>query len=152
MLMDELLGLVQDTGRVGLVVAAVVTRGRGSRESVLLLRRRREGFLAGFLDLPGGKANPGETVRAALHREFKEETGLRLLRIKSYVGGFSYASPDGTLQQQLGFHVAVEPDVLVQVDGREHVDSEWVPLPPDDRAECTAETIKLLRTWYATRG
>ena len=32
----------------------------------------------GTLDLPGGRVEKGETIRAALQREIKEETGLKV--------------------------------------------------------------------------
>lgn len=53
------------------VSVAVLDAGR-----VLLVERGREPF-AGLWSLPGGKIEPGESPAHAIHRELKEETGLR---------------------------------------------------------------------------
>ena len=60
------------------VVRALVRRG----EHVLLVRRARGDTMAGRLELPGGKADAGESHRRALARELREETGLRAGRLQ----------------------------------------------------------------------
>jgi ADP-ribose pyrophosphatase YjhB (NUDIX family) len=52
-------------------VGAVIWRGN----KVLLIRRANPPF-AGAWSIPGGRQEPGETVKAALLREIGEETGL----------------------------------------------------------------------------
>lgn len=52
-------------------VSAAVFRGR----RVLLVERAKPPLL-GFWSLPGGRVEPGETVRAAAVRELREETGI----------------------------------------------------------------------------
>ena len=48
------------------------------RDAVLLIRKRRPAWQAGRLNGPGGKVEPGETVRAAVVRETREETRIDL--------------------------------------------------------------------------
>jgi 8-oxo-dGTP diphosphatase len=62
----------QDPGQIVLGVGAVVWNDEGE---VLLIRRSKPPRL-GEWSLPGGKVEFGETLRAALLREVREETGL----------------------------------------------------------------------------
>ena len=57
------------------VVAGVITDVRGR---ILLARRGEDSDLAGLWEFPGGKVESGESVRAALARELKEELGIEL--------------------------------------------------------------------------
>ena len=67
-------------------------------ERVLLLRRsKKEKFLPGYFELPGGKVDFGENPEKALEREVKEETGLDIL-VKRPYSLFSYISDDGNRQ------------------------------------------------------
>ena len=56
------------------VAAAVMLRADGSE--FLLAQRPQGKVYAGYWEFPGGKVEPGETVRAALHRELREELGI----------------------------------------------------------------------------
>ncbi|MDE2440178.1 MAG: Nudix family hydrolase [Betaproteobacteria bacterium] len=58
------------------VAAAVMLRADGQE---FLLAQRPEGKVyAGYWEFPGGKVEPGETVRAALIRELQEELGITI--------------------------------------------------------------------------
>jgi ADP-ribose pyrophosphatase YjhB (NUDIX family) len=57
----------------GVAVSGLIARGR----RVLLVRRRRPPA-EGRWSLPGGRVRWGETLRAAVRREVREETGLRI--------------------------------------------------------------------------
>jgi 8-oxo-dGTP diphosphatase len=59
------------------VAAAVVLRGDGQ---VLLAQRPAGKAYAGYWEFPGGKLEPGESPRAALSRELREELGLVVRR------------------------------------------------------------------------
>ena len=63
------------TERIIAVVAVVVEDGR-----VLIQRRPDAGLLGGLWEFPGGKVEPGETLKAALARELEEELGVRPVR------------------------------------------------------------------------
>jgi 8-oxo-dGTP diphosphatase len=56
------------------VAAAVLLRADGSE--FLLAQRPQGKVYAGYWEFPGGKVEPGETVRAALVRELREELGI----------------------------------------------------------------------------
>jgi len=57
------------------VAAAVITRPDGS---FLLGQRAPDTFYAGYWEFPGGKVEPGETMRQALDRELVEELGIEV--------------------------------------------------------------------------
>jgi 8-oxo-dGTP diphosphatase len=58
---------------ITVVVAAAVIE----RDDRFLLTRRQQGVhLAGYWEFPGGKCEPGETQRACLVREIREELGV----------------------------------------------------------------------------
>lgn len=55
-----------------LVAAAVIIE----QSRVLVTQRKPGKHLAGFWEFPGGKVEPGEDPRDALHRELREEVGV----------------------------------------------------------------------------
>jgi mutator protein MutT len=57
------------------VVAAVI--GRDGK--ILITRRLDSAHLPGLWEFPGGKVEPGETLKAALMREIREELGLNVI-------------------------------------------------------------------------
>jgi 8-oxo-dGTP diphosphatase len=48
------------------------------RDDKILLVRRARSPAKGFYSLPGGRVEFGEALHSALHREVREETGLRI--------------------------------------------------------------------------
>lgn len=60
-----------------IAVVAIALLDRLRRPTRLLAARRTEPPpLSGFWELPGGKVDPGESWRQALHREIAEELGV----------------------------------------------------------------------------
>lgn len=55
-----------------------------------------DALLAGRLEFPGGRIEPGETPQEAARRETREETGLTPPAL-SFVTAFSYLYPDRSL-------------------------------------------------------
>jgi 8-oxo-dGTP diphosphatase len=48
------------------------------RDDKILLVRRARSPAKGFYSLPGGRVEFGESLHSALHREIREETGLKI--------------------------------------------------------------------------
>ncbi|MDQ3405656.1 MAG: NUDIX domain-containing protein [Actinomycetota bacterium] len=121
-LLDQLTAEANTDGVQQLVVGGIVRDG----DNVLLLRRPADDFMGGVYELPSGKVDPDEPLDAALVREIKEETGLDVATIGTYLGSFDYQSGSGKLSRQFNFSVdvtATEPIVLTEHD--EHL---WSPL------------------------
>lgn len=64
------------------VAVGVVERGDGL---VLVARRDASRHQGGGLEFPGGKVEPGESIEAALEREFLEELGIRPLASSAFM-------------------------------------------------------------------
>jgi 8-oxo-dGTP diphosphatase len=84
---------VADQDRITKHVVGAALHDRSGR--VLLLHRTAGDFMGGLWELPSGGVAPGEDLLDALHREVKEETGLELVTVDSYLGQFDYTSGSG---------------------------------------------------------
>jgi 8-oxo-dGTP diphosphatase len=121
-LLQQLAEQADHDGIAQLVVGAVIEHDH----RVLLLRRPPDDFMGGIYELPSGKVDPGESLDAALIREVKEETGLDVASIDTYLGPFDYTSGSGRPTRQFTFAVTVlapEPVTLT-----EHDEHTWTPL------------------------
>ncbi len=61
-----------------LVVAVAIVDDLDRPSRLLAARRNRPAHLAGRWEFPGGKVDPGETPQQAVHREVREELGVRV--------------------------------------------------------------------------
>ena len=67
---------------------------------MVMVIRYKNGNQKGFLDIPGGKIEDGETSEEAAVREFREETGITISDIKS-VGRLVVEYPDRVFDFEL---------------------------------------------------
>jgi bis(5'-nucleosidyl)-tetraphosphatase len=91
----------------------------------LLLRNRR-----GFWGFPQGHKEKGESEIQTVTREVFEETGIRALDIRSYIGkiNYSYFRGDGMKsEKQVTFYFATTPIREIKISV-EHADFKWVTL------------------------
>ncbi|WP_433598421.1 NUDIX domain-containing protein [Nocardia sp. CA-135953] len=105
-----------------LVVGAVVQHNG----KVLLLQRPEDDFMGGIWELPSGKVELGETLDPALIREVKEETGLAVADVRTYLGSFDYESGSGKKSRQFNFAVDVASAEPMQL--QEHDAYTWTAL------------------------
>lgn len=72
------------------VVAGVIRREDGR---LLIAQRLADDTLGGYWEFPGGKVDPGEELKAALHRELVEELGVET-EIGAEIRRIVHAYPD----------------------------------------------------------
>ncbi len=119
--------------------------------TVLLLRRRKNDFLGGIYDLPGGKVESNESLKAALSREVEEETSLRVRAIKRYLGFFDYKSEDGERTRVFNFHVEVARPLRIRL--QEHDRFVWADKAKLAELRLTEEMSRVLGIvigWYSS--
>jgi A/G-specific adenine glycosylase len=123
------------------VVTAAVIRRQGR---LLLGKRPPEGLLGGLWEFPGGKVEAGETPRAALRRELKEELGVAA-RVGTERGSVEHAYTHFTITLKL-FEASIG---RAKPQARWHTALKWVlPAQLADHALPTA-TRKALRLFEA---
>ena len=72
----------------------VVTAAVIERDDAFLVTRRLKGtHLEGYWEFPGGKCDPGESHRACLERELREELGVQG-RVGAEIFSISHAYPE----------------------------------------------------------
>ncbi len=117
------------------VVGAVIEKD----SHILLLKRPEDDFMGGIYELPSGKVEDNETLETALYREVEEETGLKVRKIKRYLGHFDYESKSGKKTRQFNFAVTVEEPIEIRL--QEYDDYAW--LDKDQIQNCpTTDSVK----------
>lgn len=104
-------------------------------ERILLIQRSDNGKWA----LPGGGIEIGESVRDALVREVREETGIEV-EVTGIVGVYSdpahvIAYDDGEVRQQFSICLAARPTGGTLRNSSESTSVRWVPLSEWERLD-----------------
>lgn len=107
-------------------------------DRVLLIRKKR-GLGAGVVNGPGGKREPGESLRDCARRETREEVGLRVSDL-SKRGEFSFVRGDAAAMQ---VHVFLAREVAGEPVETDEAAPLWAPV--DDLP--TAEMWESDRLW-----
>jgi len=130
------------------VGGAVFDRGR-----LLAARRSAPPELAGRWELPGGKAEPGETPRAALVRELREELGVEVEPLEPLPGEWPL-KPGLVLRVWTAALRSGEPRPL-----QDHDELRWLPPDRVDEVDwlaedrpAVAEAVRRLRAAGAAEG
>ena len=109
-----------------LVVAAAIVDDLDDPRELLAARRAVPARLAGRWEFPGGKVDGDETPEDALHREIREELGVRIGLGDEVVGpddGAWRLSDEYVMRIWLAEVVEGTPEPLV-----EHDELRWLPL------------------------
>ena len=102
-------------------VSAVLVKDGG----FLVEKRRLDDTDPGFVELPGGHVEEGESLEEALRREVLEELGLEILGLRLVFVG-NYTASDGERQRIHYFLVSDWKGLLVS---REAGSVEWISDP-----------------------
>ena len=145
---DQIRSLQRDIQRDGIqkvVVGAVICRDG----LVLLLKRRAGDFMDGLVELPSGTVDGGEAILDALKKEVREETGLEIDDIDSFIGTFDYTSGSGKRTRQLNFLMHVDKREI-RLNPEEHTESYWLD-PESDKFKSLKISAETARTIQASR-
>jgi len=127
------------------VVAGIIVKNK----KMLLLQRRKNDFLGGTYELPGGLIQKGETIKKALIREIKEETGLKILAIKDYLDCLDYFSENRKQTRHFNFILKVKPPLKIRLT--EHKTYTWIEKNQINKYNITKEMksslYKFWRKW-----
>lgn len=118
------------------VVGAVITNEKGE---IFLAKRKKDDFMGGIYEIPGGNAKKGESIYDTLVREIKEETNLDIKKVESYIDQFDYLSGSCKKCRQFNFKVLVTGGPILLT---EHDSYKWIQLKDIDNEKEISPEVK----------
>ena len=115
-----LLNKAKKDGIQKIVVGGIVLN---DKRKILVVTRKPNDFLGGIDELPSGHLENTETIPEGMAREIKEETGMNIAYIESYLDYFDYLSGSGKKTRQFNF--VIIPDDCSKVILTEHDAYKW---------------------------
>ena len=124
------------------ITAVVAVIRKGNR--VLIQQRPEEGLLAGLWEFPGGKVERGESLRAGLKRELREELGVEIKTALPLITvRHSYTKYRVTLHA-FDVTIADGPGSLSK-DSLRNRSARWISLKSLDRFPFPSGSLKIIR-------
>ena len=120
---DLLIEKAKEDGIVKNVVGGIVLN---QNKEILVMTRKSDDFMGGIDELPSGNMEADENIYNSLSREVKEETGLDIENVISYINSFDYISGSGKKARQFNFVVSVKSTDSVVLT--EHDSYKWLTI------------------------
>lgn len=142
---DFLIKKAKNNGIQKIVVGGIVLN---DKREILVVTRKPDDFLGGIDELPSGHLENKEIIPEGMAREIKEETGMNIAHIESYLDYFDYLSGSGKKTRQFNF--VIIPDDCSQVVLTEHDAYKWqTPLEALSNPNFTGEVRNCIHIFYA---
>lgn len=121
-----------------------------SSQQVLVLRRSRDDrFLPGYLELPGGRAHPGEGLEHALKRKLASELGIDG-ELPLYFTSLAGSNKHGAYVRAV-FEVAYSQRDPIRLSGA-HNEYAWVNYAQLSNEKVTTDTKKILEQYLGKKS
>jgi 8-oxo-dGTP diphosphatase len=119
--------------------------------ALIIQRAKDEKYLPSFWEIPSGKKEPFESLKAAAEREFKEETGIAV-RVVKPVHVFKYL-----VEKETDIRDVTQTDFLVKAKGKpkvtlsaEHQNYAWLSKEEIDNYDLSKEIKEALKKAFGS--